>query len=145
KQSVSYLEVDLSNPGVDLAIPFREGVVGTSPPAIFPRARTSVMAGEVTGAKGAINGTYSNTSSYDSGNPGATWGGGTTFLKVAGSVVHSFDGVNVNSYGMAILFNTKADLEITRRPGGGWSGEAASWQNVMACGPVLLEGGVVET
>ncbi|MBI1289746.1 hypothetical protein GC173_00685 [bacterium] len=136
--------VDLTKPGVDLKVNYRVGAVGPSPPATFPRAATSVLASEITGARAAINGTYFNTASYDSGNPTATWGGGTTYLKVDNSVVHTFDGTNVNTTGMALLFNSVSDVAITRRPGGGWAGVAGSWGNMMACGPVLLEGGVVE-
>lgn len=149
KQSVSYIVVDLADPAVDLTIRYREAAVGPSPPATAPRVATSTFAGEVPGAKAAINGTYFNTSSYDSLNPTVPWGGGTTYLKVGGSIVHTFDGTNVNNFGMGILYNTKSDLQITRRPlptgSSQWGPIQGSWQNMMICGPVLLENGVVET
>ncbi len=146
KQSISYMEVDLNDPGVDFTIRYREAAVGTSPPANAPRVATSTFAGEVASARAAINGTYFNTQVYDSGNPTNPWGGGTTYLKVGGSIVHTFDGVNVNNFGMGILYNSKSDLTFTRRPGsGGWNGIQSSWQNMMICGPVLLQNGVVET
>ncbi|MDK2972677.1 MAG: hypothetical protein PWP23_2432 [Candidatus Sumerlaeota bacterium] len=146
KQSISYMEVDLDDPDVDFQIRFREAAVGPSPPAIFPRAPTSTFAGEVPGAKAAINGTYFNTKSYDSANPTTPWGGGTTYLKVDGTTVHAFDGTNVNTSGMGILYNTKNDVTFERRPeSGGWTGIDSSWQNMMICGPVLLKNGVVET
>lgn len=144
-QSISYMEVDLSDPSVSLDVNYREGVVGPSP-AVYPRTTTSNFASETANSKVAINGTYFNTRTYDSDNPGDVWGGGTTYLKVEGTTVHTFDGANINSFGMGILFNDKNDLEITRKPGsGGWAGIDASWTNMMVCGPVLLEDGVVET
>lgn len=143
RQSVSYVEVDLTEPTIGLTIPYRVGVVGQNPP-IFPRALTSTMASQTPGARVAINGTYFNTATYNPDNPGATWGGGTTYLKVDGTVVHTFDGTNVNSYGAGVAFNGKDDLIIRRRPGG-WASIAANWQNIMTSGPVLLLNGTVET
>lgn len=158
KQSVSYMEVDLANPAVDLTIRYRNSYVGPSPgttdPA-YPRAPTSTFANEVPNARAAINGSYFNTQSYDSANPSTPWGGGTGYLKVGGSVVHTFDGTNINNHGMGIAFNTKNDLTLLRRPALGGScnsnsslwgcAVAPSWQNLLVCGPVLLENGVVET
>ena len=144
KQSVSYMEADLSNPNTALEVNYREAATGPNP-AVFPRARTSVQAQEITGAKAAINGTFFNTSSYDPNNPNAPWGGGVTYLKVDGTTIHNFDGSNINSYGMGILFDNKTDLEINRKPGGGWNSIDSAWENMMINGPVLLEDGVVES
>ena len=143
KQSVSYMTVDLTKPGVDVKINFRNGA-NVQSPAVFPRAATSTFAAEVANAKAAINGTYFNTASYNAAAPTATWGGGTTYLKVDGNVVHAFDGSNVNNFGMGIRYNSKSDMQIARKSGG-WSGQAAGWSNVMVCGPVLVENGAVET
>lgn len=152
KQSVSYVEVDLNTPGVDLKINYRDSYVGPAPALdspLYPRQFTSVMAGEIAGAKAAVNGTYFNTQSYNPDSPTTPWGGGTTYLKVDGSVIHTFDGTNVNNFGMGILYNTLSDLTIVRRPAptgsSQWAGIQSSWTNMMICGPVLLENGVVET
>lgn len=141
-QSVSYLEVDLQNPGVDLVINFREAAIGPDP-AVFPRARTSAMAAEIPGAKGAINGTFFNTSSYDPDRPNAAWGGGVTYLKVEGNVVHPFDGSSINSYGGGFLFNGTSDVAVHRKTSS-WASVAPAWENMMINGPILLEDGVVE-
>ncbi|MCC5876851.1 MAG: phosphodiester glycosidase family protein, partial [Candidatus Sumerlaeia bacterium] len=147
KQSVSFIEVDLDNPNVDLAINFRDSFVGPSPGVShedFPRARTSILAPEIPGAKAAVNGTYFNTQSYDPDNPSTPWGGGTTYLKVDGDVIHTFDGSNVNRYLQGILFNDKNDLEISRKTTG-WANVQSNWQNMMISGPVLIDNGVLET
>jgi hypothetical protein len=147
KQSVSYVEVDLADPNVNLQIKHREAFVGPSPglsSPLFPRAFTSTFAAEVPHAKAAINGTYFNTNSYDVNNPTVAWGGGTTFLRINGSTIVSSDGTHANLYPMGILFNSKSDLTIQRRTAP-WSTVTGSWSNMMICGPVLLENGVIET
>jgi hypothetical protein len=143
KQSVSYMEVELDNPNVGLTIPYREGV-NVQNPAIFPRALTSVMAATVPNAKAAVNGTYFNTRSYDPDNPTAIWGGGTSYLKVNGNVIQTFDGTNPNNHGYAIQFDNTSNVTMARRPGGGWATVSAGWSNLMVCGPPLLVDGVVE-
>ncbi len=149
KQSVSYAEVDLSHTSVTLSLKYRDSWVGPAPALDspdYPRALTSVMAPEMPNAKIAVNGTYFNTASYDPANPTVPWGGGNTYLKVDGTVIHTFDGTNVNRYTMGILFNNTSDLAIALKPGsGGWAGIESSWANMMICGPILLNGGVVET
>lgn len=146
KQSVSYIEVDLNNPSVDLAINYRDSYVGPSPGVShpdFPRARTSILAPEIPGAKAAVNGTYFNTQTYDPANPSTPWGGGVTYLKVDGTVIHTFDGSSVNHHMQGILFNDKTDFEISRKTTG-WANVQSNWQNMMISGPVLLENGIVE-
>lgn len=152
KQSISYMEVDLANTNVDFNIQYRNSYVGSltdlNDPN-YPRTFTSTFASGVANARAAINGTYFNTQSYNSGSPSTPWGGGTTYLKVGGSVIHTFDGINVNNFGMGILFNNKSDVEITRRPAptgsSQWAGIQASWGNMMVCGPVLVESNTIET
>lgn len=146
KQSVSYMEVDLNNPNVDVKFNYREAYVGSLPfgDPSFPRARTSILANEIPGAKVAINGTYFNTNSYDPANPSAPWGGGNTYLKVDGNVIVTNDGSNVNRYMQGLLFNNTGDLTISRKDGP-WNNAHPSWQNMMISGPVLLEDGVIET
>jgi hypothetical protein len=147
KQSVSYMLVDLNNPNVDMAITYRNSYVGPSPGVSspdYPRAPTSTMAPTVTGAKAAINGTYFNTLSYDSTQPTLPWGGGTTFLRAAGTTVHTFDGTNVNNFLQGLVFNNTSDVTIMRKSGG-WINRVGSWQNMMISGPILIDNGVIET
>lgn len=144
KQSISYMEINLAEQGVGVDINYREGVVGPDP-AVYPRARTSVMAAEIPGSKAAINGTFFNTSTYKPGSPDAVWGGGVTYLKVDGTTIHPFDGSNINTSGVGLLYDDVTNLEITRRPAGGWSSIDPMWQNMMICGPMLVENGVIET
>lgn len=150
KQSVSYMEVDLSNPNVNIALNFQPSYTGPNPGTghpDFPRQLTSVLAMEVPNAKAAVNGTYFNTKTNDP--VGEPWGGGETYLKVNGTVIHNFDEVNLNRAEMGILFNNTNDLNITRRvpaqTTGYWNSIESSWQNMMICGPVILDSGVVET
>jgi len=147
KQSISITEIDLANPNVNLHINYRNSYVGPSPGTSspsFPRQLTSAMANEIPNAKAAINGTYFNTASYDSTQPTLPWGGGTTFLRVNGTTIHTFDGSNVNNHGMGILFNDRSDFSISRKSGG-WATRTGAWNNMMICGPVLLTNKVVET
>lgn len=147
KQSISFMEIDLNNPNVGLELNYRDSYVGPSPGISspdYPRAPTSTLAGEVAGARAAINGTYFNTSSYNATSPDTPWGGGVTYLKVNGTVVHTFDGSNINKFGQGLLFNDTNSVSILRK-WGTWDSRASSWQNMMICGPVLLENGVLET
>ena len=147
KQSVSYVEIDLNNPGVNLKIPFRNSYVGPSPGVSspdFPRAPTSTMAPTVPNARAAINGTYFNVNSYDPANPTVPWGGGNTFLRVDGTTIHTFDGTSVNRYLQGLLFNNTGDVTIMRKSGG-WINRVGSWQNMMISGPILIDNGVLET
>lgn len=147
KQSISYLEVDLANPNINLKFPFRNSYVGPSPGVNhpdFPRAPTSTLAPSIPGAKAGINGTYFNTSTYDPTNPSTPWGGGTTFLRVDGTTIHTFDGSSVNRYQQALLFNNMSDVTIMRKSGG-WINRVGDWQNMMITGPVLINNGVIET
>ncbi len=147
RQSVSYIEVDLSTPNVNLAINYRDSYVGPSPGTgspLYPRAPTSTLAQGIPGSKAAINGTYFNTASYDSTNPTVPWGGGTTYLKVDGSTIHNFDGTSVNRYLMGILFNSKDDVTVFKRSGA-WANRSGSWNNMMISGPILVNNGSIET
>jgi len=147
RQSVSITEVDLNNPNVVFRINHRDSYVGPSPGTSspdYPRAYTSTMAAEIPNAKAAVNGTYFNTASYNPDSPLMPWGGGTTFLRINGSTIHAFDGSNVNSFSMGILFNSRADFSILKKSGN-WSGRTGAWNNMMVSGPVLLTNKVVET
>ena len=144
KQSVTYALIDLNNPAVDLKIPFRDSYVGPSPgleSPLYPREQTSVMASAIPNAKIAINGTFFNINSYDSNNPTVPWGGGTTFLRADGTTIHNFDGTDAQ-FSQALLFNSKADLNLMLKSGG-WISRIGSWQNMMSCGPWLIANGTL--
>ncbi len=139
KESVSYAVIDLNNPSVDLKIPYRNSWVGPSPALDspdYPRQLTSVMASDIPNAKIAVNGTYFNIASYDSTNPTVPWGGGTTFLRAAGTNVHTFDGGG-GEFSQALLFNSRTDVTFMLKSGA-WIDRIGSWQNMMSCGPWLI-------
>lgn len=124
RQSVSYVEADLDNPNVDVALPFLSA----------SRQRISQMVpAQVPNAKAAINGSFFDTS--------AGGGGATTYHRANGVVYNSaagaahFGGITMNSTGV---------VDVIRRPGAGWSSLSTTtvpW--ITTNQPMLVEGGVL--
>jgi hypothetical protein len=100
------------------------------------------LANEIPGARAAINGTYFNTRTNDP--VGEPWGGGMTYLKVNGSVIHTFDGTDVITAGMGMMYNNRTDVAFQKRTTP-WANVSPSWQNLMVCGPPLVMDGVIES
>ncbi len=140
KQSISYALVDLTNPAVELHLNYRDAWVGPSPgldSPDFPRELTSAFAEEIPGSKVAINGSFFNTSSYDPNNPDEPWGGGTTYLKVDGEVIHNLGG------GAGLVFNNREEVTILPE-NSNWPGPLPAWDNAITNHPMLLVNGVIQ-
>ena len=140
-QSITYMMIDLDNPAVELHLNYREAWVGPSPgldSPLFPRQLTSVFAEEIPGSKVAINGSFFNTSSYNSSNPTAPWGGTTTFLKVDGNIINT----NPDNEG-GLFFNDTSDVMVSG-PVGSWAAMAPNWDNMMINNPLILRDGEID-
>jgi hypothetical protein len=127
KQSISYLEVDLTNPNVSVKTPYLAAA----------RQRTSVMVpGQFPGAAGGINGTYFDTTGS---------GGHRTYLRVNGTVIPPGGALfSPWGYDSAIAQDASGTVSIIKMPGGGWANNATH-PDIMACGPLLVDGGTIPT
>lgn len=129
RQSLSYLEVDLDEPGVIVEFPFlvaSRDLTSSLVPAQFPDAVA------------AVNGTFFDTS--------PTGGGTTTYLRVNGELVDPTDYTPNrhwnNSAGLARGAN--GTMRILARPaeGDNWRNEV-DHTDIMAGGPMLLVDGSI--
>jgi Phosphodiester glycosidase len=125
KQSVSYIEADLNNANVAVNFPYLAS----------SRQKTSAMVpAQFPTAKGAINGTYFDTT------PGE--GGHLTYLRVNNTVIPA-GGPLFSPWGYEGAIATTAVTEsIQQMPGGGWSNNVTH-PNILACGPLVLINGTV--
>lgn len=124
RQSVSYVEVDLDNPNVEVALPFLSA----------SRQRISQMVpAQVPNAKAAINGSFFDTS--------AGGGGATTYHRADGVVYNSAAGA---SHFGGITLNSTGVVDVRRRPGGGWSAlSTTTYPWITTNQPMLVEGGAL--
>ncbi len=124
KQSISYIDADLSNPNVSVNLPFLAAArekTSSMIPAQFPDS----IAG--------INGTYFNTSG----------GGHLTYLRIDGTVIPP-GGALFSPWGyegaLALDASDKASME--QMPTGGWVNNTGH-PDILACGPLLIIEGVI--
>jgi len=128
KQSVSYIEADLNNPNVSVEIPYlasSRGRISSMIPNQFPNS--------VSG----INGTYFDTSSGG--------GGHRTYLRINGTEIPP-GGTLFSPWGYegALALDASENATIEKMPTGGWSNDATH-PDIIACGPVLIEAGIIPT
>lgn len=125
KQSVSYIEVDLANPAVDIEFPYLAST----------RQRTSTMApAQFPQAVGAVNGTYFDTEGT---------GGHRTYLRVDGTVIPP-GGTLFSPWGYegALALTASGTASMPQMPTGGWVNDVTH-PSIMACGPLVVIGGVI--
>jgi Phosphodiester glycosidase len=127
KQSVSFIEADLSNPNVRVVLPYlasSRGKLSSFTPNQWPNA------------VGAVNGTYFDTSSGG--------GGHETFLRVTGIDIPRGDEPTKGpwSYNGAMTIQSADGVEVQSVPPGGWPSDVTS-VDLMANGPILSEDGTI--
>ncbi|MEQ8819721.1 MAG: phosphodiester glycosidase family protein [Sumerlaeia bacterium] len=125
-QSISYIEADLSQPGIAVQFPFVEG----------GRALTSdLISAQVPGAVAGINGTY-----FDTGEGG----GHVTYLRVDGQEfpLDRPRGKGEWGIGGGVTIGPDGAVDVTAIPAEGWTSDTVS-HSIMANGPLLIEGGEI--
>jgi len=125
KQSVSYIDVDLTDPDVSVEFPYlatSRQQTSSMIPAQFPDS--------VTG----INGTYFDTSGT---------GGHVTYLRINGTEIPP-GGALFSPWGYegAIALDASNNASIEEIPTEGWSHDSAH-PDIMACGPLLIVDGSI--
>lgn len=124
-QSVSYIEVDLTNPNVLVEFPYLQDdrqKTSTMTPSQFP----SSVAG--------INGTYFATSGS---------GGHVTYLRVDGTEIPPGGSLFASwGYEGALALDASSNVTMEEIPSGGWSNDTTH-PDIMACGPLVIIGGVI--
>ncbi|MBN1900817.1 phosphodiester glycosidase family protein [Candidatus Sumerlaeota bacterium] len=124
RQSVSYIDVDLSNPNVSVEFPYLANSrqkISSMIPSQFPDA----LAG--------INGTYFDTSV----------GGHLTYLRI-NSIVIPPGGALFSPWGYegALALDASENASIQQIPSGGWVNDTTH-PDILACGPLVIVGGVI--
>ncbi|MBP7510105.1 MAG: phosphodiester glycosidase family protein, partial [Prolixibacteraceae bacterium] len=124
KQTISYIDADLNNPNVSIEFPYLttgRQLTSTMIPSQFPDS----VAG--------INGTYFDTSV----------GGHRTYLRINGSEIPP-GGALFSPWGYegAIAMNSSNTESVIKIPTGGWKNDVTH-PDIMACGPLLIIGGVI--
>ena len=124
KQSVSYIEADLTNPNVSVEIPYLEtGYTRTS----------SMVPGQFPGAVAGMNGTYFDTSS----------GGHRTYLRVDDTEIPPGGALfSPWGYEAGLAKDASDNLSMQVMPSGGWENNTTH-PDIIACGPILIENGVI--
>lgn len=125
KQSISYIDVDLANPNVDIEFPHLEST----------RQKTSSMVpAQFPNAVGALNGTYFDVDAT---------GGHRTYLRVDGTVIPP-GGPLFPAWGYegALALTASGAASMPQKPTGGWVNNTTH-PNIMACGPLLIIGGTI--
>ncbi len=119
RQSISYVEVDLTRTDISIDFPYRADA----------RERiSSMIPSQIPDAVAGINGTYFNTST----------GGHVTYLRVDGNEIPDAGGAWAPwSDGGGIALNLEGDPSIIERPTNGWSADL-SYPDILACGPLVL-------
>ena len=125
RQSISYIEIDLSAPGVSLELPYAQS-----------RTRTSeLIKTQVPRAVAGINGTYFAVSRPY---------GHRTYMKVNNRVIPPIaDWAEWGTESALVFHREKKQYTVTKRPEQGWDAFGDYVTDVMANGPHLLEKGEV--
>jgi len=125
KQSISYVEVDLSNPDVSVEFPYLES----------SRERTSSMIpSQFPSATAGVNGTYFATSGS---------GGHVTYLRVGGTEIPPGGSLFAPwGYEGGLALDGSSNATIQTMPSGGWS-DNVTHPDILACGPLLILSGVI--
>ena len=120
KQSISYIDVDLSNSSISVEFPYLlTGLQKTS----------SMIPAKIPGSVAGINGTYFNTSGG---------GGHRTYLRINNTEIPPHLPLfSTWGYEGGLVFNSEGDAAIQRIPNQGWSSDTTH-PDIMACGPLLV-------
>ncbi len=125
-QSVSYIEIDLTNPAVSVEIPYLAASrqkISSMIPSQFPEA----VAG--------INGTYFDT----------TTGGHRTYLRIDGTEIPPGSSLFPEwGYEGALALDALETSSMEEMPTGGWSNNTTH-PDIIACGPLLIIDGTIPT
>lgn len=124
KQSVSYIEVDLTNPGVSVEFPYL---------AASRQKTSSMIPSQFPDSVAGINGTYFNT----------TTGGHRTYLRINGTEIPP-GGALFSPWGYegALALDASNNASMEEIPTGGWSNDTTH-PDIMACGPLLIIDSVI--
>lgn len=124
KQSVSYTDVDLTNPNVSVQFPYL-AAARERPSSMIPSQFPDAMAG--------INGTYFDTST----------GGHLTYLRIHGAEIPPGGSLfSPWGYEGALALDASDNASIESIPAGGWSNNLTH-PDILACGPLLIVDGVI--
>ena len=125
KQSVSYLEIDLSNPSVSVEFPYLAASrqkTSSMTPAQFPTA------------KAAVNGTYFDVDAS---------GGHRTYMRINSTEIPPGGALfSAWGYEAAIAMDSTGAVSIQQKPSGGWANDTTH-PDIMACGPNLIVSDVI--
>lgn len=124
KQSISYIEIDLTHPDVSVEIPYL---------ASSREKTSSMIPSQFPDSVAGINGTY-----FDTGT-----GGHRTYLRIDNADIPPGSSLFPPwGYEAALAMDVSGNVSIVKIPSGGWTDDKTH-SDIIACGPVLIEGGTI--